>query len=86
MSANTPKKNSQLVSCSIYPPGSWDNVVKVNVCSTLGKPLSQIPALLYALYITYILFYLVFTVYFFLQYVVVKQTPVIVFHTTQSAF
>ena len=34
----------------------------------------------------YIFFDSVFTVYFFLQYVVVKQTPVIVFHTTQSAF
>ena len=31
MSANTPKRNSQLVSCIIYPPDSWDNVVKVTL-------------------------------------------------------
>ena len=35
MSANTSKRNSQLVSCIIYPPGSWDNVVRIKI--TLSK-------------------------------------------------
>ena len=86
MSANTSKRNSQLVSCIIYPLGSWDNVVRIKITLSKCYVVHFRRYQQYYMRCMYIFFDLVFTLYFFLQYVVVKQTPVIVFHSTQSAF